>query len=616
MRREILRLTVAGALLCGFALAQEEGEQDHGVARLSLANGDVSVLHGDTGEWVAAVANAPLVDADHVSTAPGAVAELQFDSSNFIRIGSDSEVRLAGMESRHYQVQVSRGTVTVRLMRQSDVAGEVDTPSVSVRPMQPGIYRITVNPDGQAVLTVRSGEAEVASPKGSEHLTAGQTMLVRGSPSDPEFQVVHEIARDEWDGWNQQRDQALERPARSYQYVNPEVPGAGDLDNSGTWAYEQPYGWAWSPSGVGPDWAPYRNGRWVWTDWYGWTWVDYDLWGWAPFHYGRWFYAAPRGWCWSPGPIYQRPFWRPGLVAFFGFGGGAGFHLGVGFGFGSVGWVPLAPFEPFYPWYGRGWYRGGFGGRVGLANNINIVNTYRNARVLNGVTGLDAAGFARGGRGAAIRAADVAQHAALMRGPLPVTPVAASQRFSDRQVRNFAARTEPGRFFSRQSAGSSLRIPFEQQRANMEQYVRRSSAGPAAGVVSRPGVSSGWRSVPGAPAPQAARPNVQSGWQRFDPPSRSAGTGSYGASRGYSYNQAAPQRYGGSEAPRVSNYAPRYQSQGYNRAAAPIRINPPIVRERAASRPAPAAQRSSGGGGSYRGGGSSRGGGGGHGRSR
>ncbi len=293
MKREMLRLAAAGAFLCSFALAQDEGEQDHGVARLSVANGDVSVLHGDAGEWVAAVANAPLVSADHVLTAPGAVAEIQLDSSNLLRVGSDSEVRLAGLENRHFQVEVHQGTVMLRVLRQSDASVEAATPSVSVRPMQPGAYRITVNKDGQSELTVRSGEAEVGSPKGSERLAAGQTMLVRGAASDPEFQVVREIAQDDWDRWNQERDQALEQQARSYQYVNPEIPGAGDLDNSGTWDYEQPYGWAWSPSGVAPDWAPYRYGRWSWEDYYGWTWVSYDPWGWAPYHYGRWFNAGP-----------------------------------------------------------------------------------------------------------------------------------------------------------------------------------------------------------------------------------------------------------------------------------------------------------------------------------
>ncbi len=282
--------------------------------------------------------------------------------------------------------------------------------------------------------------------------------------------------------------------------------------------------------------------------------------------------------------------------------------------------MPLAPYEPFYPWYGRGWYRGGYGGRLGVVDNINIASVYRNARVMNGVTAIDAAGFARGGRGSAIRVADVAQHAAVMRGPVPVTPVAASQRFSDRQMRTVAPRTESARFFGRQAGVSSQRVPFEQQRANMEQYVRRSYAGPAAGAVSRPVTNSGWRSVPGGSVPQAVRPNerpnVQSGgdrWQRLDQqPSRSAGTGSYGGSPGYNYNQTAPQRYGTSAAPRFNNYAPRYQSQGYSRPAAPIRINSSIVRERAAPRSAPAAQRSSGGGSSH----ARSGGGGGHGRSR
>src|ERR1700728_1323475 len=75
--------------------------------------------------------------------------------------------------------------------------------------------------------------------------------------------------------------------------------------------------------------------------------------------------------------------WHPAMVGFFGFGGG----FGVGFGFGNVGWVALAPFERFHPWYGRGGLGGGIGAsRFGIVNNVNIANTFRNARIGNGVT--------------------------------------------------------------------------------------------------------------------------------------------------------------------------------------------------------------------------------------
>ena len=179
-----------------------------------------------------------------------------------------------------------------------------------------------------------------------------------------------------------------------------------------------------------PGWAPYSNGEWVWQDYYGWTWVDYDPWGWAPFHYGSWYFRAGLGWSWFPGLRYGHYWYHPAMVGFFGFGGG----VGVGFGFGNVGWVPLAPFEVFRPWYGPGWFgRGGSGGgRFAVANNVNILGAFRNARVANGVNAVSAQDFQRGafGNRVAVNGAQL-QRASLVRGAVPVNPTANNLRFSE-----------------------------------------------------------------------------------------------------------------------------------------------------------------------------------------
>ncbi|HVX66877.1 MAG TPA: DUF6600 domain-containing protein [Bryobacteraceae bacterium] len=478
MKRTWVMWMAAGILLSGCAWAQDE-ETGRGVARISLLNGDVSVRRGDSGDWVAAAINAPLVVSDHVLTGTGSRAEVQFDYANFLRLSSDAEIRLAELENNRYQIQISRGTITFRVLRDAQADVELDTPNVSVRPVKRGIYRVTVTDDGQSEVTVRSGEAETFTPRGSEHLGGGKTMLVRGTTADPEFQVVREIPDDSWDRWNEDRDHRLER-TRSYEYVSRDIYGAEDLDSYGRWIYVAPYGWVWSPSGVAGDWAPYRAGRWAWVDWYGWTWVSYDPWGWAPYHYGRWFHSGPYGWCWYPGPRGYRTAWSPALVAFFGYGGG----VGVGVGFGSVGWVPLAPYEPYYPWYGRRYYgyRPGYVDNRVIVNNINITNVYRNARVHNGVTGLDANGFARGGRGGVVEVSAVARQASVMRGPVPVTPVADSVRFSNQAVRvTREANVQRTQFYTRRPAPRVERISFEDQRRGVEQYVHRNYGAPVAG---------------------------------------------------------------------------------------------------------------------------------------
>ncbi len=481
--RTSMKLLAVAFLVLGAAWAQED-EPGRGVARLSLMNGDVSIRRGDSGDWMAGAVNTPLMVRDSVLTGVGSRAEVQFDWANMLRLAPGTEVRLAELENQRYQVELARGTVTLGVLRDSDAEIEVNTPQVSVRPVKRGLYRITVREDGHSEVTVRAGEAEVFTPRGTERLDSGRAMLVRGTASDPEFQMVRAAAEDDWDRWNENRNRDLERSG-SYRYVSRHIYGADDLDAYGRWVYDAPYGWVWAPSGVGPGWAPYRYGRWAWIDWYGWSWLSYDPWGWAPYHYGRWYNHARWGWCWWPGSMGYHHYWRPGLVAFFGWGHYSGLHVGMGFG--HLGWVPLAPHEPFHPWYGRGYYSGyrnrvNIDNSINIANNVNITNVYRNARVANGVSGIGADEFVRGRAARAVQASEVDfARASVVRGAVPVTPGAESLRFSDRAVQtgSLPRASEPGRFYSRRPATAVERVPFEQQRQGVEQMVSRSLGGAA-----------------------------------------------------------------------------------------------------------------------------------------
>lgn len=407
--------------------AQNEDPADageHGVARVSLVHGAVSVTRGDAAEPAASTVNAPLVTADRIATGEGSRAEVQFDSVNLIRLAPNTDVRMGDLQYRRYLLQLMQGTVTFRVLRDNDAKVEVSTPSVSLIPLRAGIYRVTVRPDGTSEMTVRAGEAELLSPSGSERLAAGQTLLSRGPASDPEFMTTAAIPVDEWDHWNAERDRAFERYGETARYASPDIYGTEELSGHGRWIWDAPYGWVWTPNGVGADWAPYRDGRWDYVNYYGWSWVSYDPWGWAPYHYGRW-YRGNFGWGWYPGVIGPRHYWRPALVGFFGFGSpgfGASFGFGSsGFGYGHVGWVPLAPYEAYRPWYGRG-----YGGRgVNVIANINVYNSYRNARHENAITGLRAGDFGRVavGRNAFVRPAHAElSRAGMVNGGLPFGP--------------------------------------------------------------------------------------------------------------------------------------------------------------------------------------------------
>ena len=471
-----------------WAQQQQQQSQDdegpgRGVARISLMNGDVSVKRGDTGDLIAATINSPLMVSDRVLTGPGSRAELQFDSANLLRMAETAEVRMTELEWQKYMIQIAAGTVTFRVIRDNSQAQiELNTPSVALRPVKRGEYRITVREDGTTEITVRSGELEIFTQRGSERLKSGRTMLARGTAADPEFQVVAAAARDDFDRWNQDRDRYFER-SESYGQMSSDIYGGEDLDNSGSWVNYPQYGRVWVPR-VNAGWAPYRDGRWVYYDWYGWTWVSSDSWGWAPYHYGRWFHDTSFGWAWWPGGVGQRHYWRPAFVSFFGWGGNGGYRSGIGFGFGNVGWVPLAPYEPCYGWWGRnrynGWRNNGFQNNTTIVNNVNITNIYRNARVQNGITSVGSGDFGRNrihdGNRVNARVQDL-QGAGVVRGNLPLVPErGVSGRLSDREPRagGYARTTEDSRAFRTREPARVDRVSFDDQRRGTEELARRS----------------------------------------------------------------------------------------------------------------------------------------------
>jgi len=590
-------LVVAG--LSGLVPLQADDEPDgqyepgRAVARISVLNGDVSLRRGDSGDVVAAAINGPLMADDRLLTSSNARAEVQLDSANMLRIGPNSEVRFTGMDIKSFQVRVATGTVMFRTLRPSQALVEVDTPSVALRPLRPGAYRVTVHEDGTSEITVRSGEAEIDSQRGGEHLQAGQTMDARGPASDAEFQVVQGIPLDPFDRWNDDRDRLI-LGSQSARHMSPDISGAEDLDQNGQWVQDPNYGSVWQPSNVGPDWAPYQNGRWVWEDYYGWTWVSADPWGWAPYHYGRWF-MGPAGWAWYPGPVFTHPLWAPAYVGFFGFGGG-GLGIGVGFGFGGLGWVALAPFEVVHPWWGHGLY-GGFRSGVfvnhtTIINNANVMGAYRNARVNGAMIGGNAEGFGRGGQFASLNRSQV-QSAGLVHGVVPASPDRSSLRMSDRSVSGRFPQSTAKSFASRTQTARVDHASFEQQQRGVQQMSQR---------ISHSDFNSGGRSGLGGGSEAGRGSEAGHGWSSFGQPIHGTGGGG-----------AAGSQYGRSYGAGGGGFA-RYNDSRASSGGSAVRVSPSIVAPRsnagARSNPAP---RSSGAGSARPSGGGGRSGGGGHG---
>ena len=348
--------------------AADENDPPIRVARLAYVEGSVSFQPGGTTEWVAPPVNRPVTTGDQLWSDRDGRAELQLDGSS-LRLSANTAMTLLNLSDTVTQIQLSSGTLLVRVLRlDDDETYEIDTPNLAFSVLRPGLYRISVDGNGNSTaVLVRRGQGEVTG--GGAAYPVGENEYDVFSGTDELRETVQNYIPDQdaFDAWSAARDARWDHSV-SARYVSPDVVGYEDLDDHGSWAADPEYGNVWYPRGVEPGWAPYHTGHWAYIAPWGYTWVDDSSWGFAPFHYGRW--VSVRGaWGWIPAPprlpgaVYVRPVYAPALVAWVGIGAG-------------VAWFALGPREVYVPSYAVS---------PRYVRNINVSNTNVNVTVVNNV---------------------------------------------------------------------------------------------------------------------------------------------------------------------------------------------------------------------------------------
>jgi hypothetical protein len=353
-------LVLLSVTVLRFAVADEQDPPGR-VARLSFAEGSVSLQPAGVQDWADAVLNRPLTTGDKLWTDQDSRAELDIGDAA-VRLGSTTGFSFLNLDDHTAQMQITAGTAIVRVRSMDNgEAYEVDTPNLAVTLTQAGEYRIEVNDTGDhTIVAVSEGEAQATGNGQGFPIRAQQKATFIGT--DQVSSMVATLgAPDEFDDWALSRERQ-NQSAQSRQYVSPEVTGSADLDNNGRWENSPEYGPVWTPTVVAVGWAPYSFGHWVWVSPWGWTWVDNAPWGFAPFHYGRWVFLH-QSWAWVPGPRYVHPVYAPALVAWV---GGPQVSVSVSVGGGGVGWFPLGPREVFVP---------GYHVSPRYVQNVNVTNT-------------------------------------------------------------------------------------------------------------------------------------------------------------------------------------------------------------------------------------------------
>ncbi len=309
------------------------------VVRISLIKGEVTLKRQGNTDWERARVNFPLLEGDTVATDRETQLEIQIDSRNFVRLGSNSMLRIVTLRDEGIALSVIEGTASLRLANfdRDHEYFEIDAPQSTLAAEQKGVYRIDVARAGRVRFTVTGGgRARIYSETSGFALRDGRAAeLINEGTNAGDWEMFAAAASDSWDEWVADRERYLAQRLRyNSDRYDSRVWGAEELDAYGDWTYVNDYGWMWRPHVTVinnyTDWAPYRHGTWTWVWPYGWTWVGYEPWGWAPYHYGRWVYYN-NYWAWCPRSYYHhnRSWWRPALVAF---------HISIG---NHVSWYPL-----------------------------------------------------------------------------------------------------------------------------------------------------------------------------------------------------------------------------------------------------------------------------------
>jgi len=401
-------------------------------------------------DWSAGVNNYPMIAGDRLFCDAQAQAEIGTGTTD-IRLWQNTDVTLTNLTDQYEQIGLANGSIRVRVYSiNSGATVEVDTPNGAAVITQPGDYRFDVsagsgNSDASSDAVVNSGAIQIVGPNGfNQEIHAGQAVQMTGT-NQVQLAYMSLPTFDALDQWSIDRDHDVLN-SESAQYVNPETPGATDLDANGTWTPTPDYGPVWTPTTVAAGWTPYSVGSWAYIAPWGYTWIDAAPWGYAPFHYGRWIFYNGR-WGWVPGPRRIAPVYSPALVAWVG-----GTQVTVGYGVGVAAWFPLGVGEPFVPWYHASPY---YTRQVNVTNvnltyihNTTVVNNYNNfvanTRIVSSVNQLNTGNiqYANRAQVTAIPATAMTTGRPVAQSALRLTP-AARQQLAAAPIRNAPSAPAP-----------------------------------------------------------------------------------------------------------------------------------------------------------------------------
>jgi hypothetical protein len=420
----ILMLSLSFLFSSSFA-----GDSELGGGRISLVQGQVLIQIKDVGEWTEASVNFPIADGDRIVTERDGRVELQFKNGTYVRVGEISQLDIIalgfdqGKAFIHLNQLEGKIYVNHRPITEEISSLYLDLPYGVVSSYVPSRFRVDLA-SSEARISVLEGSVEFKSNGRPIPLAQGKTLIAR----EGGFAEVGPLyGRDEWDRWNEARDDEFLQRRYAQKYLSPDLEPYGyEMEGNGRWVYTPEYQYVWVPT-VAVGWAPFQYGYWAWRRGI-YCWVPREPWGWVPFHYGRWIHMRNYGWAWVP-PFRHAAIWNPGAVAW---------NIGTTY----VSWVPLAPGEIYY---GHGYY----GPQSVNINRVNVTiqkNAYINAQVKDAVVTIYKDSFFRKNPVRITQVASPFQTATKVSGPPIEKPVfSEGKKAPSRLIKESVGKVQPER---------------------------------------------------------------------------------------------------------------------------------------------------------------------------
>ncbi len=295
-----------------FLAATALADSNARIVRLSYAEGDVRLDRGDGRGFEQGLMNMPVAHGNRVWTRKDALAEVEFEDGDTVRLTPETLLILQQLALRSNGVRVTvvelqEGEAYFRLRHNDDNDFRILLPGRELELRKSSHLRLAVR--GQQVeLAVIKGEVEIRGQGERLLVKKGETLTLDPNDAD-RYYLARSVQESSYDQWDKDRDSYRDRYASSSNsrgYSPYYSYGLSDLNYYGGYFNHPSYGLLWRPHYVNFGWSPFDNGAWVYYPGYGYIWVSAYPWGWMPYRYGSWYHVSGYGWCWRRGHNWNR----------------------------------------------------------------------------------------------------------------------------------------------------------------------------------------------------------------------------------------------------------------------------------------------------------------------